>query len=218
MNTLDGAVCNCLQAMKNSSDFSDEATTIAIQELLSCIISRPKELINYPNEENLSLVLSNIMTSSFPSLHPICKGLKVRDVVFVCAYYLYMHQLETGYFHDRNWPAFISLLHVGLTEFAKFSIEMDAFAPERFQEIMGQYIDFNQAIKVASGVELSMMFVAMRKGFQSSDDPWFVDLYEDCECILYGRNPFRSAAIPLYQCISNFLKEDNLPFVRKHQA
>lgn len=112
MKTLDTAVCNCLQTMKESSDLSDKATTVAIQELLSCIISRPKQLINYPNEENLSLVLSSIMTSRFPSIHPIYEGFNVRNVVFVCAYYLFMHQLETGYFKDRNWSAFILLLHL----------------------------------------------------------------------------------------------------------
>lgn len=215
MDTLNTAISNCLQAMKESSDFSDRATTDAIHELLSCIISSPKQLINNPKEENLSLVMSSIMTSSYPSLYPTLDGLNVRNVVFVCAYYLYMHQLDTGYFYDRNWPAFILLMHLGRQEFAKFSVEMNPFAPEKIQRLMNQNVDSSRALNVAKGVELNMMLAAKKSGFLTSDiEPWFEELYEEYDELLADKDPFRSAAIPLYQCISNYLKEDDLTFVK----
>lgn len=215
MNTLNTAINNCLQAMKESSDFSDRATTDAIHELLSCIISNPKQLINNPKEENLSLVMSSIMTSSYPSLYPTLDGLDVRNVVFVCAYYLYMHQLDIGYFYDRNWPAFILLMHLGRQEFAKFSVEMNPFAPEKIQRLMNKDVDSNRALNVAKGVELNMMLAAKKSGFLTSDlEPWFEELYDEYDELLADKDPFRSAAIPLYQCISNYLKEDDLTFVK----
>lgn len=215
MSTLNTAVNNCLQAMKESSDFADKATTNAIHELLSCIISSPKQLVNYPNEENLSLVLSSIMASTYPSQHPIHEGLNVRNVVFVCAYYLYMHQLDTGYFYDRNWPAFILLMHLSRNEFAKFSVEMNPFAPEKVQHLMNQEVDSNRAINVAKGVELNMMLAAKRSGFLTYDiEPWFEELYDEYDELFPDKDPFRSAAIPLYQCISNYIKEDDLTFVK----
>lgn len=215
MNTLNTAISNCLQAMKESSDFSDRGTTEAIHELLSCIISSPKQLINNPKEENLSLVMSSIMTSSYPSLYPILDGLDVRNVVFVCAYYLYMHQLDIGYFYDRNWPAFILLMHLGRQEFAKFSVEMNPFAPEKIQCLMNKDVDSNRALNVAKGVELNMMLAAKKSGFLTSDlEPWFEELYNEYDELLADKDPFRSAAIPLYQCISNYLKEDDLTFVK----
>lgn len=95
---------------------------------------------------------------------------------------------------------------------------MNPFASERVQKIMGQSIAFNRAIKVAKGVELNMMLVAKRKGFLSSDiEPWFEELYEDYDELLSDKDPFSSAAIPLYQCISNYLKEDDLTFVKIEQ-
>lgn len=215
MNTLNTAISNCLQAMKESSDFSDRATTDAIRELLSCIISSPKQIINNPKEENLSLVMSSIMTSSYPSLYPSLDGLDVRNVVFVCAYYLYMHQLDIGYFYDRNWPAFILLMHLGRQEFAKFSVEMNPFAPEKIQRLMNTDVDSNRALNVAKGVELNMMLAAKKSGFLTSDlEPWFEELYDEYDELLADKDPFRSAAIPLYQCISNYLKEDDLTFIK----
>lgn len=215
MNPLNTAVSNCLQAMKESPNFSDKATTNAISKLLSCIISSPKQLVNYPNEENLSLVLSSIMTSSYPSLHPFHEGLYIRNVVFVCAYYLYMHQLDTGHFYDRNWPAFILLMHISRHEFAKFCVEMNPFATEKIQHLMNRAIDSNRALNVAKGVELNMMLAAKKSGFLTSDiKPWFDELYDEYDELLSDKDPFRSAAIPLYQCISNYLKEDDLTFVK----
>lgn len=215
MNTLTTAVYNCLQAMKESSDFSDKSTTNAIHDLISCIISSPKQLVNYPDEENLSLVLSSIMTSAYPSLHPIHEGLNVRNVVFVCAYYLYMHQLDTGYFYDRNWPAFILLIHHSRKEFAKFSVEMNPFSSERVQRLINHDIDLNRAINVVNGVELNMMLAAKKTGFLTSDiEPWFEELYDEYDELLADKDPFRSAAIPLYQRISNYIKENDLTFVK----
>ena len=61
MNELNEALNLCLCKMKASSDFSDSETTIAVKKLLSVIIGNPKLLVNFPNEEKLSLVLSSII-------------------------------------------------------------------------------------------------------------------------------------------------------------
>lgn len=214
MNDLNKTLNLCLSKMKASSDFNDRETVSAIKDLLSVIISHPAQLVNCTCEENLSLVLSSVMTSPFPQNYTTYEGMNVRNVVFVCAYYLYMHQLEIGYFYDRNWPAFILLLHLSHNEFAKFSLEMNPFAPERIQKIMGNKIDYTRLINVAKGVELNMMLVARKTGYLTEDIlPWFEELYEEYDNLLSNSDPFREAAIPLYHCIGNYLKENDLSFV-----
>ncbi|MBO5445453.1 MAG: hypothetical protein J5995_08980 [Muribaculaceae bacterium] len=213
MNELNEALNLCLCKMKASSDFSDSETTIAVKKLLSVIIGNPKLLVNFPNEEKLSLVLSSIITSSFPQVHPTYEGMNVRNVVFVCGYYLYMHQLETGYFYDRNWPAFILLLHVCQSEFAKFSLDMNPFAPERIQQIMGKGIDYGRLTRAAKGVELNMMLVAKNTGYLTSDIyPWYEELIDDYDNLLSNADPFREVAIPLYQSFGNYFKSNDLSF------
>lgn len=213
MTELNDALTSCLCKMKASSDFSDSETTIAIKKLLSIIIANPRLLVNFPNEEKLSLALSSIITSSFPQLHPTYEGLNVRNVVFVCGYYLYMHQLETGHFYDRNWPAFILLLHLCHSEFAKFSLDMNPLAPERIQHMMGNGIDYSRLTNAAKGVELNMMLVAKKTGYLTSDIyPWFEELFDDYDNLISNTDPFRKTAIPLYQCIGNYFKNNDLSF------
>lgn len=214
MNNLSDTLDFCIQKMRESSDFNDYESVSAIKHLMSDIIFNPVQLVNYPNEEKLSLVFSSVITSQFPQNCPIYEGFNVRNVIFVCAYYLYMHQLETGYFYDRNWPAFIILLHLCHTEFAKFSLEMNPFAPERIQKILGNKINYSRLISVAKGVELNMMLVAKKTGFLTEEiKPWFEDLNEEYDNLLSNSDPFREAAIPLYKCIGNYLKENDLTFV-----
>lgn len=213
MNELNDALTSCLCKMKASSDFSDRETTIAIKKLLSVIIANPRLLVNFQNEEKLSLALSSIITSSFPQEYPTYKGVNVRNVVFVCGYYLYMHQLETGYFYDRNWPAFILLLHLCHSEFAKLSIDMNPFAPERIQQIMGKGINYDRLTSAAKGVELNMMLVAKKTGYLTPDIyPWYEELFDDYDNLLSNTDPFREVAIPLYQCIGNYFKSNDLSF------
>lgn len=117
---INEVLSTCLSNMKASDDLNDYATVSSIKDLLSCIIDNPAILINCANEEKLSIALSSILTCQFPSDYPTYKDINVRNLVFATSYYLYMHQLETGMFYDRNWPAFITLLHYGRNEFAKF--------------------------------------------------------------------------------------------------
>lgn len=213
MNVLNKALNTCLNKMRASSDLNDCETFSAIKDLLSVIISHPVQLVNYPHEEKLSLVLSGVMTSPFPQYYSTYEDMNVRNVVFACGYYLFMHQLEIGYFYDRNWPAFILFLHLTHIEFAKFSFAMNPFAPERLQKILTNKIDYSRLINVAKGVELNMMLTAKSKGFLTDDlKPWFEELYDDYDNLLSNSDPFIEAAIPLYQCIGNYLKEDDLTF------
>ena len=92
---------------------------------------------------------------------------------------------------------------------------MNPFAPERVQRLINQDIDLNRSINVVKGVELNMMLAAKRAGFLTSDiEPWFEELYDEYDELLADKDPFRSTAIPLYQCISNYIKENDLTFVK----
>ena len=77
--------------------------------------------------------------------------------MFATSYYLYMHQLETGMFYDRNWPAFITLLHYGRNEFANFIVDPNSFAPE--------WVNKQRSLDAAKGVEFYFMAVAKGKVF-----------------------------------------------------
>lgn len=214
MNRLNEAVNLCICKMKASSDFSDCETIAAIKNLLSVIISNPVQLINCTCEEKLSLALSSVMTSQFPEDYPVYEGMNVRNVVFVCAYYLHMHQLEEGTFYDRNWPAFILLFHLCRQEFVKFSLDMNPFAPERVQQILGRTIDYTRLNNIAKGVELNLMLTAKSTGYLIEDfRSWYDELYADRENLLINKDPFTDAAIPLYTCIGNYLKENDLTFI-----
>lgn len=203
----------CLSNMKASEDFSDGATVSSIKDLLSCIIENPAILINCANEEKLSIAISSILTCQFPSDYPTYKEINVRNLVFATSYYLYMHQLETGMFYDRNWPAFITLLHYGRNEFAKFIVDTNPFAPERINKIMGRPVDDQRSLNAAKGLELNMMLTAKKKGVWMDDlSQWYEELIDDMEELL-GNNPFRKEAIPLYQVITNYLKENDVTFV-----
>lgn len=215
MKNLDESVRNCFSNMKASEDFSEMSVTNSFSEVLSCIIESPTQLINYSGEEKLSLILSSILTSSFPQRYPTINGIDVRNLVFAVAYYLFMHQLETGKFYDRNWPAFILLIHIGRREFAKFGVEMNPFAPERIQKIMGEPIDYSRFLNSAKGVELNMMLRAKRTGnFTVEMESWFDELYSEGESLL-NSNPFKTVAIPLYRFIETYLKADDITFVNE---
>lgn len=204
---------SCLSNMKASEDFNDYATVNSFKDLLSCIIESPAKLINFSDKEKLSTVLSSILVSQFPDNYPIYKDVDVRNLVFAISFFLYMHQLETGMFYDRNWPAFISLLHYGRKEFAKFIVEMNPFVPEKLNEITGCSIDNQRALNAAKGFELSLMITAKNKGFWMAElTDWYNELYEDKDELL-AKNPFKKEAIPLYQSITNFLKENDVTFV-----
>ena len=210
---INEALNSCLSNMKASVDFNDSATISSIKELLKCIIDTPANLINFANEEKLSIVLSSVITSQFPVDYPIYKDINVRNLVFATSYYLYMHQLETGMFYDRNWPAFITLLHYGRNEFAKFIIDTNPFAPERISIISGRPIDKRRSLNAAKGVELNMMITARNKGIWTAElTKWYDELYVQ-KYDLLSSDPFKKEAIPLYQVITNYLKENDVTFV-----
>lgn len=210
---INDALDSCLSNMKASTDFNDNATVSSIKDLLSCVIENPAELINFANEENLSIVLSSVLTCQFPLDYPTYKDINVRNLVFATSYYLYMHQLETSRFYDKDWPAFITLLHCGRNEFAKFIIDTDPFAPERINEIAGRPIDNQRSLNAAKGLELNMMLTAKRKGVWTDElTDWYDELCDD-KYELLENDPFRKEAIPLYQVITNNLKENDVTFV-----
>ena len=210
---INEALSTCLSNMKASDDLNDYATVSSIKDLLSCIIDNPAILINCANEEKLSIALSSILTCQFPSDYPTYKDINVRNLVFATSYYLYMHQLETGMFYDRNWPAFITLLHYGRNEFAKFIVDTNPFAPERINKIMGRPIDNQRSLNAAKGLELNLMLTAKKKGFWMDElSQWYEELSEDRDELL-EIDPFRKEAIPLYQVITNYLKENDVTFV-----
>ena len=210
---INEVLSTCLSNMKASDDFNDYATVSSIKDLLSCIIDNPAILINCANEEKLSIALSSILTCQFPSDYPTYKDINVRNLVFATSYYLYMHQLETGMFYDRNWPAFITLLHYGRNEFAKFIVDTNPFAPERINKIMGRPIDNQRSLNAAKGLELNLMLTAKKKGFwMEESSQWYEELSEDRDELLES-DPFRKEAIPLYQVITNYLKENDVTFV-----
>lgn len=210
---INEVLSTCLSNMKASDDLNDYATVSSIKDLLSCIIDNPAILINCANEEKLSIALSSILTCQFPSDYPTYKDINVRNLVFATSYYLYMHQLETGMFFDRNWSAFITLLHYGRNEFAKFIVDTNPFAPERINKIMGRPIDNQRSLNAAKGLELNLMLTAKKKGFWMEElSQWYEELSEDRDELLES-DPFRKEAIPLYQVITNYLKENDVTFV-----
>ena len=210
---INEVLSTCLSNMKASDDLNDYATVSSIKDLLSCIIDNPAILINCASEEKLSIALSSILTCQFPSDYPTYKDINVRNLVFATSYYLYMHQLETGMFYDRNWPAFITLLHYGRNEFAKFIVDTNPFAPERMNKIMGRPIDNQRSLNAAKGLELNLMLTAKKKGFWMEElSQWYEELSDDMDELL-ANDPFRKEAIPLYQVITNYLKENDITFV-----
>lgn len=203
---------DCVSNMKASVDFSDYATNQSMSDLLSCIIDNPSQIINSPYEETLSLALSSIMCCSFPANNPVIKNIKVRYLVFACGYYLFMHQLETGRFYDKNWPAFIYLLHFGRKELSEFVVEMNPFAPELIHEIVGVDVDGTSSNKVAKGIELNMMAVAQRKGYLTNDLlEWYNELVSD-KYELLKDDPFVKEALPLYRVITNYINANDISF------
>ena len=203
----------CISNMRASEDLNDVATVSSIKDLLSCIIENPAILINCVNEEKLSIAISSIISCQFPNDYPTYKGINVRNLVFVTSYYLYMHQLETGMFYDRSWPAFITFLHYGRNEFAKFIVDTNPFAPERINKIMGRPVDNQRSLNAAKGLELNLMLVAKEKGSWMEDlSQWYEELCEDMDELL-ASDSFRKEAIPLYHVISNYLKENDVTFV-----
>ena len=210
---INEALNSCYSNMKASSDFTDAATVNSFKDLLGCVIEKPSILVNSANEEKLSVALCSILTSRFPSDYPEYKSLNVRNLVFATSYYLFMHQLETGMFYDRNWPAFITLLHYGRNEFANFIVDTNPFAPERINKIKGQPVDQRRSIDAAKGFELNLMLVAKRKGFWMDEmTPWFDALRVDSDELL-AKDPFHDEALPLYKIITNYLKENDVTFV-----
>ncbi|MBO7068037.1 MAG: hypothetical protein J6W52_05105 [Bacteroidaceae bacterium] len=210
---INEALNSCLSNMRASNDFNDSATVNSIKELLGCVIDNPAKLINYADEEKLSIALSSVLTCQFPSDYPTYKDINVRNLVFATSYYLYMHQLETGMFCDRNWPSFITLLHYGRNEFAKFIVNTNPFAPERVNIIMGRPIDNQRSLNAAKGLELNLMLTAKKKGFWMEElSQWYEELIDDMDELL-ASNPFGKEAIPLYHVITNYLKENDVTFV-----
>lgn len=210
---INEALDSCLSNMKASVDLNDPTTVNSIKDLLGCVIENPARLINFANEEKLSIALSSVLTCQFPSDFPFYEDINVRNLVFATSYYLFMHQLETGMFYDRNWPAFITLLHYGRNEFAKFIVDTNPFAPERINKITGRPFDNQRSLNAAKGLELNLMLTAKKKGFWMDEmSQWYEELSDDMDELL-ASDPFRKEAIPLYQVISNYLKENDVTFV-----
>lgn len=210
---INEAIDSCISNMKASVDLNDPATVSSIKDLLGCVIENPARLINFANEENLSIALSSVLTCQFPSDFPTYEGINVRNLVFATSYYLFMHQLEIGMFYDRNWPAFITLLHFGRNEFAKFIVDTNPFAPELINKIAGLPFDNQYSLNAAKGLELNLMLIAKEKGFWMDEmSQWYEELSDDMDELL-ACDPFRKKAIPLYQTITNYLKENDVTFV-----
>ena len=149
---INEALNTCLSNMKASDDFNDEATVNSIKDLLSCMIENPAGLIGFEDEEELSVALSCVLACQFPSDYPTFKDINVRNLIFATSYYLFMHQLETGRFYDKDWPAFITLIHYGRNEFAKFIVDTNPFAPEKINEITGRPFDKQRSLNAAKGL------------------------------------------------------------------
>ena len=81
---INEALNSCLSNMKASVDFNDLATVNSIKDLLQCVIDNPAELINFADEEKLSIALSSVLTCQFPSNYPTYKDINVRNLVKVC--------------------------------------------------------------------------------------------------------------------------------------
>lgn len=62
---INEAVNTCLSSMKASEDFNDFATVNSIKNLLSCIIENPVSIVNYSNEEKLSITYLVFLPVSF---------------------------------------------------------------------------------------------------------------------------------------------------------
>ena len=210
---INDALNSCFSNIGTSDDFNDSATVNSFKDLLGCVIGNPARLINFANKEKLAFALTSILTCQFPSDYPTYKGINVRNLVFATSYYLYMHQLETGVFYNRNWPAFITLLHYGRNEFAKFIVETNPFAPERINRITGRPIDNQRSLNAAKGLELNLMLTAKNKGVWEEElSSWYEELSDNMDELL-ANDPFRKEAIPLYQIITNYLKENDVTFV-----
>ena len=210
---INEALNSCLSNMKASDDFNDEATVNSIKDLLSCMIENPAGLIGFEDEEELSVALSSVLACQFPSDYPTFKDINVRNLIFATSYYLFMHQLETGRFYDKDWPAFITLIHYGRNEFAKFIVDTNPFAPEKVSELTGRPFDKQRSLSAAKGLELNMMLTAKKKGRLIEElVDWYNELYDD-RYELLENDPFRKEAIPLYQIITNYLKENDVSFV-----
>ena len=78
---------------------------------------------------------------------------------------------------------------------------------------MGRPINNQRSLNAAKGLELNMMLTAKRKGI------WMTELsnwYDELSCNideLLANDPFKKEAIPLYQTIKNYLKENDVTFV-----
>lgn len=209
---LNEALNSCLCNMKASLDFNDDATIASIQELLSCIIEDPSQVINYPDEERLSIALASIMTSQYPNEYGYYKNVNIKNLVFACGYYLFMHQLEKGRFIDRNWPAFLTLLHIGRRVFANFIVGIIPYASEAVKYSFTAYREEQSPIDAARGIELNMMAAAQKKGFLTDDlIDWYYQLLPGKHELLEP-NPFVKIAIPLYHTIAEILKSGNIDF------
>lgn len=217
MNNLDEILNKCMSKMRSSADFDDYNTIEAINELLTLIISNPQQLINYKDEEHLSLALSTIFASEYPNIVKEIQGINTKNLVFAVAYYLFMHQLDTGRFYDKNWPAFIVLMHKGIEVFANFIIETNPFAPEKLNIILGDKIDMKRAINAAKGFELNLMLTAKGKGYLTKLlMPWYNELFDSrFEILGRDKDPFKQEAIPLYEIITNYIKANDVSFVKR---
>lgn len=186
----------CWIRLKSSQDFNESELVSAFKALLSAIKDNPSEIVNFPEEEKLSLVLSSIMTSPFPNTHQVYDGVDVKNLLFMCGFYLYMHQLEFSKFYDKNWPAFILLLHLGDFEFSYHY----------------KCMNHNSTISgiESKATELTCMMTAKKKGFLTEElIPWYEELVCDAEDLLRFYS-FKNIAIPLYRYISLKLQNNDL--------
>lgn len=90
---------------------------------------------------------------------------------------------------------------------------MNPFAPERINEITGRPVNNQRSLNAAKGLELNLMLIAKEKGVWMEDlSQWYEELVDDMDELL-ANDPFRKEAIPLYQVITNSLKENDVTFV-----
>lgn len=90
---------------------------------------------------------------------------------------------------------------------------MNPFAPEIINEITGRPVNNQRSLNAAKGLELNLMLIAKEKGVWMEDlSQWYEELVDDMDELL-ANDPFRKEAIPLYQVITNSLKENDVTFV-----
>lgn len=216
MESLDSLLNKCNTEMGASVGYNKDNAEEAMRKLLSKIIENPKTLTVFYRPETLAVTLSNILRSDYPDKYDYIDGINTRRMIFATGFYLFMYQIATGYFLDKDWPAFVSLIHNGRMEFAHFIMITNPFAPELRDKILGKEIDNTRCLTAVKGIELNMMLAANNKGFLNYDiKSWYDELIKERDKLL-EIDHFSKEAIPLFDLFSKNIKLNDITFVNKN--